>query len=195
MESQPKLGKPGAGLPLIEGLVARFYFYPSSMRRFSWDGSLRQMRDEAERIAALVAPLTEEQFQKPVLIDRLIGLEDSSRFWSAAMTIEHLMIVIRGMAAAALELASGRPYEMTFGTAAVKPQGRNLPPRDALVADFRRLTEETAAALAPLGAAASGRYKAKHPFFGMIPAQGWVFVLGAHQKLHRVQIERIIKGL
>jgi hypothetical protein len=195
MHSHAELDKPGAGLPLIEGLIARYHFYPSSMRRFSWDGSLQQMREEMEKIISLVQPLTEEQFRTPVLIDRLVGLEDSSRFWSGAMTIEHLMITIRGMTKIAARLAAGQPVTDPPGTAAVKPKGESGTPRDEMTAAFRQLTLDSIATLAPLGAAASDKHRAAHPFFGKIPAKGWVFVLGAHQKLHRVQIERIIKGL
>ena len=37
--------------------------------------------------------MDEEAFTKPVLIKRLPGLEDSSRNWSAEMTMEHIQVV------------------------------------------------------------------------------------------------------
>jgi hypothetical protein len=195
MDNQPKLQKPGAGLPLIEGLMARFIFYPSSMRKFNWNESLEQLRAETEKIIALVQPLTETQFKTPILIDRLVGLEDSSRYWSCALTIEHLMITMQGMTALAVRLARGESVPEPGGTAAVKPKGANLPLKDEQLAAFRQIVEKSVTGLTPIGATASDTQTAKHPFFGKIPAKGWVFVLGAHQKLHRVQIERIIKGL
>lgn len=33
----------------------------------------------------------------PVLIDRVVGIEDSSRYWSVFMVLDHLRIVDEGM--------------------------------------------------------------------------------------------------
>jgi len=191
----PHLQKPGAGLPFIEGIVIRYIYYPLAMRRFSWLGSLREMVADTEKIIALVQPLSETQFKTRVLIDRLTALEDSSRYWSAAMTLDHLMITMRGMTHIVAELAAGRPFINKTGTADVKPDADTLPLKEEMIVTFRQCAADCAARLMPLAAAAAAGNKAQHPFFGMIPARGWVFVLGAHQKLHRVQIAKIIKGL
>jgi hypothetical protein len=195
MTSDPQLAPPGAGLPFPENLIARYFFYPGLMRAFSWAGSLDQLQEESARIQALSAPLSEKEFATRVLIGRLRGLEDSSRFWSAAMTVRHLTITMRGMTAVAETLAAGRDVPFIRGTADVKPESENLPPQAELLDGFMQLAAECRTRLMPLKDTAGDTCTAQHPFFGRIPAKGWVCVLGVHQKLHRVQIERIIKGL
>lgn len=195
MTFAPKLAKPGAGLPFLEGLIVRHIIYPTAMRNFSWQGALQQMQEETGKIAQRVSKLDEKTFQTPVLIDRLRALEDSSRFWSVAMAVRHLIITMQGMTAVAETLAAGKDFGAIRGTADVKPETTGLPPRDELLAGFIRCAEACHARLAPLEKTANNQHTATHPFFGKIPAKGWVFVLGAHQKLHRVHIQKILQGL
>src|SRR5687768_11192069 len=88
----PRLEPPGAGLPGIELLIAKAIF---TVRR--WTGTpaafTAQFEREQRAIAGLYAGRDEARLARQVLIPRLPGLEDSSRFWSVYMTLEHLRIV------------------------------------------------------------------------------------------------------
>ena len=91
-QTEPKLAAPGAGLPKIELFVARLLFawQQRTGNRRSFDARFRK---ERERIRALVGACDAESGARRVLIRRPPGLEDSSRYWSVWMTLDHLRIV------------------------------------------------------------------------------------------------------
>ena len=53
--------------------------------------------DELQTILTLVEGVSVDSAARPVLIDRIRGIEDSSRHWSVYMTLDHLRIVNLGM--------------------------------------------------------------------------------------------------
>src|SRR4051794_8680829 len=89
---EPRLAPPGAGLPVPELFIARLLF---AFRR--WNGSREAFntRFESERraISELLKECDPEAAARRVLIQRPRGLEDSSRYWSVWMTLDHLRIV------------------------------------------------------------------------------------------------------
>lgn len=195
-----KLDKPGAGLPFPENLIARYIIYPMQMREFSAQKSIALFLRESERMATRAETLADDVFFTPVLIDRLRGLEDSSRNWSAAMTLEHLLLTMRPMAMIIEGLAKGDNMKAHIDTADFKPKGgRNVPKGDWLN-HFRAASNEvaerlsTAAATLPAFTKSNGN-TLRHPFFGQIDARGWLWVLGVHQNTHRKQIKNIVAAL
>ncbi|NDD92968.1 hypothetical protein EBZ37_12905, partial [bacterium] len=88
--AQSRFLKPDSGLPLFERLMARYFFLPVKARQTTWEQSNRFFERETEKILRLVQSLTLHQMQTPVLIARIQGIENSSRFWSPAMVLEHL---------------------------------------------------------------------------------------------------------
>ena len=92
LQTEPKLAEPGAGLPNPELLIARFLFVLKRLmkNRRSLD---ERFRVERELIAALVRSCDAELGARRILIRRPPGLEDSSRYWSVWMTLDHLRIV------------------------------------------------------------------------------------------------------
>jgi hypothetical protein len=94
--NHPQLAAPGAGLPKSERVVANF------MIRWKADHTTREQAAAcfaAERAAilSLLQGHDEVALSQPVLIKRLPGLEDSSRYWSLLMVVDHLRIVNRDM--------------------------------------------------------------------------------------------------
>ncbi|HEX7653656.1 MAG TPA: hypothetical protein VF607_09125, partial [Verrucomicrobiae bacterium] len=103
----PNLAPPGAGLPAIEMVLARTFF--------AWRRTLgnrtsftRDFQREQDQIAKLIAHLPPERAAQRVLIPRLRGLEDSSRYWSVWMTLEHLRIMHTGITGIMQALAQGK---------------------------------------------------------------------------------------
>jgi hypothetical protein len=187
---QPNLAPPGAGLPRLELLVARILF---ALRR--WVGSRRsfdaRIARERELIRELVRKCNTEIGAHRVLIPRIPGLEDSSRYWSVWMTLDHLRIVHQLLAHLIGELVREVTPPGAASTAAVKPNA-NVGPE--VVAAF----EASCDALASVIAASpnldtQARYP--HPWFGPLNAAGWHALTGVHMSIHRVQIERIFAGL
>src|SRR6188768_2132871 len=105
-EAEPQLAPPGAGLPRLELFVARRLF-ASRLKRGNREDFNAHFRKERATIAELVAGCDAESAARRVLIDRPRGLEDSSRYWSVWMTLEHLRIVHHGITRTMEALAAG----------------------------------------------------------------------------------------
>jgi hypothetical protein len=190
----PTLQPPGAGLPWWELLVARYLVFPRACRRLSWAAAARLFQDEGARILAIYDALPAERLNERVLIRRFAGMEDSSRYWSAALTVEHLNIVGVGIRRTIDSLRRGEVPARTARVEDVKPRGETAP---AVVrSEFVRLLADAASAEAgepPIARGEGPRYA--HPWFGPIDVYQWHCLLGIHQGLHRKQIEAIRSGL
>src|SRR6187549_1615298 len=119
-EAEPQLAPPGAGLPRLELFVARRLF-ASRLKRGNREDFNAHFRKERATIAELVAGCDAESAARRVLIDRPRGLEDSSRYWSVWMTLEHLRIVNGAVTRLIGALAQGVKMDGAASTAAVKP--------------------------------------------------------------------------
>lgn len=189
-EAGPHLQAPGAGLPRLEALLTRIGFrlgtpFLSRGRASRW------FRADGDRILSIVRGLAPPRGAARVLIKRIGGLEDSSRYWSAYMTLEHLVIVNEAIAGVIEALVSGRTVGQVVSTAAVKPHpgaGASFVERFAASADSY---------LERVGRIADLRTKLthKHPWFGELNGTGWHRLAAIHQGIHRKQIESIVRGL
>ena len=189
-EIEPPLAPPGAGLPKLELLIGRLQFALRRSRgnRESFNAHFQR---EREAIRRLVAACDAESGARRVLIARPPGMEDSSRYWSVWMTLDHLRIVNTSITRIIGALAKGVTPPGRSSTAAVKPS----PDATASVA---RDYEESCDALSKTVAAIpelKTTVKYQHPWFGPLDASGWHALAGSHMGIHRVQIERIIEGL
>jgi hypothetical protein len=187
---EPKLAPPGAGLPKVELLVARALFAWRQMRG-SRDFFTADFQREREAVRALVRDCDAESGARRVLIDRVPGLEDSSRYWSVWMTLEHLRIMHTGISRIIGSLARGVVPPGKASTAAVKPAPDI---GEAVVGEYEKSCDkllETVAAVPDLKTTA----RFAHPWFGPLDVAGWHSMAGTHLAIHRQQIERILKGL
>lgn len=182
--NEPQLQEPGEGLPFLEGIYLRYIYGPRERKHHTWQESLARLKAESGRLVAMATPLTDEAFFKRALIDRMPGLEDSSRHWSVAMTIEHLIITLRGMTQVAETLAQGKPLNVTISTATVKPQGGTAVTKADWVRFFTLAVDEAYTRLSRLEGKVDGTHRVAHPFFGALNADGWVWVMAEHQALH-----------
>lgn len=188
--TQPKLEAPGAGLPLPELWIARLIFR-REVRKSSRESAIAKVEIERERFLSFIEENAGKPLGSQVLIPRLRGLEDSSRFWSVYMTVEHVCIV-NGAIASAIELmVEGKSPENEASTAAVKPS----PEVDSSVVErFRSSTGHL------LEVAGNHRDLTKsalysHPWFGPLDAMGWLVMAGFHMQLHRKQLSAIAERL
>lgn len=188
--TEPKLAAPGAGLPWPERLIANF-MVKRGIRRTSRQETSALLTSERQTILDLVTPLSPEKASRRVLIQRLRGLEDSSRYWSVFMTLDHLRIVNTGIAEAIKLLGQGEVPEREVSTATVKPVTEV---DGSVVEEFAKsceAIEQAAKSLSDLRTKA--RYA--HPWFGPLDAGGWYFMSAFHLRLHRKQIEAILKQM
>lgn len=191
--SEPKLAKPGAGLPLIEWLVAKYIIFPNRFRSTTIDQSIKEFEAEAQKIIELASGLSDEQLGERRLIPRLQGLEDSSRFWSVAMTIEHLNIVGEGMLGIVVSLSRNNNQLPTRGIADVKPSV-DIDPKET-IEKFKNLVENFGRLVRKIDFDKHTELKHPHPWFGPLNAREWTLFAAPHQSIHRKQIEAIIARL
>lgn len=125
------------------------------------------------------------------LVPRLQGPEDLSRYWSVAMTVEHLNIVGHNIRKMIQNLSDGEIPKRVARTEDVKPQGIANPAEVRL--RFVEFLAESAAEeknLPPIKRGDGG--KSQHPWFGPLDSFQWHRLLGMHQRIHRRQIEEIL---
>ncbi len=185
----PRLAPPGAGLPKIELFFARLIFQ-FGLSTTSLAAAQATLVQEHDAILALARSRDAVTGAKRVLIRRLPGLEDSSRYWSVFMTLDHLRIVNDAISDAVSALLDGRVPPGAASTAAVKPSADvGAEVVEAFTASCRRL-EGIVAAVPAAALATPLRYA--HPWFGPLDAAAWFFMAGFHLRLHRRQVELIL---
>lgn len=187
---EPKLAPPGAGLPKPELLVARLIFAVQS-RLGNRDSFNARFAQERQAIRHLADSCDASSAATRVLIQRVPGLEDSSRYWSLWMTLDHLRIVNHGIARTISSLSKEASLAGQASTAAVKPH----PTADASV--LNAYEKSCDAVLTAVSSAPNLKTKTRyaHPWFGPLDASGWHAMAGSHMSVHRKQIERILDGL
>lgn len=186
----PLLQAPGKGLPRLELFIARI-LVGWQYKRTTRSKTAELFEFEKNEIVRLARGFTSELGSTQVLINRLKGLEDSSRYWSIYMTVDHLRIVNQGMMEIITLLARGEKPDRVVRTADVKP--RESANQD-VVNNFVRVSndfQETVSKISDLKTTA----KCAHPWFGEFDADQWYFMAAFHMRLHRKQILSIKQKL
>jgi hypothetical protein len=189
---QPQLAKPGAGLPFFEALLVRWYVGPFQSRKADKEKNLRLFSMIGSRLLKEAGSVAEGKRDERVLVPRMKGIEDSSRFWSVNETLEHVMITGEGMRGIIALLAAGKTSDAVVSIASFKPKGK-YQGGDARP-DFKKFLEETADLLAPLKIEDAGPTH-PHPWLGPFNALQWTWLLAGHGGLHLAQLQAIKKGL
>ena len=164
-EPPPSLDRPGAGLSLPQLLFSRLVLAVASAVD-SRASALRRFNAEAQSIREMVEPLDDSIGTRPVLVQRLLGLEDSSRFWSPFMVVEHLVIVDTNMLRIMTDLVAGRLHPDEARIQDFKP--RPSAGRSSLAA-FDKLVEQFNTQV-PHWPELRTRCRHVHPWFGPLDA-------------------------
>lgn len=186
----PKLGKPGAGLPFLQELALRWYVGPFVAARASWDEVDTNLEKLNGKILKLVEGLEAERMQKRVLVPPQKGLEDSSRYWSVAMALEHLTLVGNHMKAIIIDLSQGQVPNVNVDTALVKPKGEQTAAQ--AVDAFRAFATTIIPDMSVHVRNRKSATKLKHPWFGPFTAKQWHWLLVGHTLVHYQQIKSIL---
>lgn len=187
---EPKLAPPGAGLPKLELFIARPVFSWLG-RKATREGVNARFQKERDAVCSLVRSIDADAAARRVLIRRLPGMEDSSRYWSVWMTLDHLRMVHELVNRIIDALARGALPAEKVSTANVKPK---LNVTAAVVTDYEKSCDDLLANVAAVPNLKT-RARHEHPWFGPLDAAGWHMLAAGHLGLHRSQIERIIQGL
>ena len=190
MEAEPKLAPPGAGLPKVERFIASMMFKWLLLRgnRATFNA---QFQREREAVRAFIQDCNAETGARRVLIRRVPGLEDSSRYWSVWMTLDHLRIMHDGFSRIIGALSKGVIPPGQASTAAVKP---GLQITDAIVPEYEKSCDDLLATVAAIPDLKTTAHFT-HPWFGPLNAASWHAMGGFHLAIHREQIRRILAGM
>lgn len=187
------LQKPGAGLPFIEALVVKLVYGKIISRRSKPEDNIQRLQLFTDKILKVGKKLNTQQLETPVLVPKLQGLEDSSRFWSVAMTLEHLLIVAKNMKFIIVELSHNRVPPLKVDIAKVKPLGET--PSEEVLKEFEVFFKTLPSELKSQIGDIQSRTTLYHPWFGESRALQWHWLLGAHQGIHYNQIKHILRAL
>jgi hypothetical protein len=194
--SEPRLQRPGAGLPLVERLKARYWVGPVLSKRGKPSQSRAQYEKTARKLIARVAKVPADARKRKVLVPRLPGMEDSSRYWSVNGVLEHLLVFNRLVERVILSLAAGKPPREEFDVAKMKPgHGTHDPIADfmAIAPDLLRRVDER---LRDPGMNFNNTVmKHPHPWYGPLTSKQWYWLVAQHQDLHYQQLKAVIAGL
>ncbi len=190
-KAPPQLDAPGAGIPLLQKLVLRIYIRPFIAAKSSPETSKQTFEKVTAKILKEIEGLTAFEISEPVLVPPQKGLEDSSRYWSIAMTLEHMGIVGRKLGLVVEALSNHLPINEKADIGKLKPFGQMSVAES--VEDFKRFAFEEFPKIKVLQADCKNKFK--HPWFGNMIAREWYWLIGAHQMIHLKQIREIKKGL
>lgn len=188
----PKLDKPGAGLPFYEWAVANYILVPIRLHTTSVEKALAEFESETAQMNAIASKLTTAQLGEQRLIPRLAGLEDSSRYWSVAMALEHLVIVNSRAILLVKALSKGTSPPGKSSTADVKPGEVDA---STIVSKFLANSQKYLEVISTLNLEAHPQVTFDHPWFGKMNAKQWVLFAAPHMGIHRRQIGEIVSRL
>jgi len=186
------LEKAGTGISAPKRLAARYVMFPFLNHLISWEKAWDIYDKEGEKIVRMASSLSQEHLFERVLIPRLFGLEDNSRYYSVAMVIEHLLIVGKALQVRIPILSQGKELKGHVKIEDVKPyteidvniieefQTFLSSYREKLQAHLENIHIDNTSA---------------HPWFGEFNPKQWSILGMVHQIVHRRQIEAIIKAL
>jgi hypothetical protein len=199
-EVQASLAPPGAGIPFIHRMLGRYLLKPFVLRRSSFSESERRFNKAHEKFKRELALIPAESLTVRVLVPPQQGLEDSSRYWSAALCARHLTIVGGEVEEMILRLVKGLAIDRVADTAAVKPELSQNDP--ASVSEYHAFGDTLFERLrAGLGDAVDAvntpdsKPTFQHPWFGPMTAKEWTALYSIHTYVHLEQLKAIRAGL
>lgn len=193
VKQPPVLAPPGNGLPPVEAWVNRHVLFPLFCRATSWQKAVAEVSRIGQHCLSLLTRVGDEERETRVLIKRLPGLEDSSRYWSLGMVVEHLLITGEGMARTTEGLVAGAPlHEVRIQD--VKPQAvrsisETIAAYEAFLAGYPKRMQDLPAQPEFL------LRRHPHPWFWPMNAHEWVCLNAMHHQIHQKQMDAILRGL
>jgi len=185
MTEQPyKLQPPGAGLPKMEQAFIKYLLVPFAKYALGWKSARIWLNHEMKIITKILASLTPEQYQQRILIDHHLGIEDDTRDWSAAMVIEHLIIVNTGIIEVIKTLGREEEVDGEIRIEDVKPHQGNCS-----LSELQTLLDTYTRTYTP--PKRNSRATKAHPWFVEFNDQEWYTFLAIHTWVHRRQIQAI----
>jgi hypothetical protein len=190
-DQRPATGGDHDELPWYQDFVARYVSFPAYCRTTSFERATKDFAAEIHRIEELCGRFTSDDFVQRVLVSPIIGLEDDERDWSAAMVVEHAVLVGEAIGRTLIFLSRGEQPPEPFTRAAMRPRGAKgvevLPLLRQLGRDYPGIVE------AELGPRRDCNHR--HPLFGELDLARWHYLSVSHLRVHRRQLHEIRRRL
>lgn len=177
----------GSGLPKFENLFIKTLLVPLGRIFLGWKSSKAWLDYEIRSIEQMTKNLSEDQLHKRVLIDHILGIEDDTRDWSIALTIEHISIVNAGIIQVIKTLSQEQAFDAPISIVAVKPQNNtvSLDELKKIIKDYESFTPQTR----------KSKSTKAHPWFIEFNNKDWNTFLAIHTWVHKRQIKAILKNM
>ncbi len=188
--ARPILDKAGAGLPIKEHKQS-YLFVRNKMDNATITQCSKDIETHSNEILELINNKKPEDLSKLTLIERLIGLEDNSRYWSVYMVLEHIRIVNELVANILENLCNDKLPNDESTIEATKP-AENI--GKEIVEQFIE-SKENVIKLANSYTDLETEVTFSHPWYGSMNALDWYCMCALHIKLHKLQIEKILTTL
>ncbi|PHR58450.1 MAG: hypothetical protein COA44_03125 [Arcobacter sp.] len=187
IEKDSSLDKPGAGIPWHQEKFIQYLIVPILPSILNWERGLSYFQKQVAEIVELVNGLDENTLSKQVLVPPMFALEDSSRFWSINMVLEHLVTVNLGTMEIVDLLSQEKKIERELGTAKVKPFKNTKHTKKLIVFEkaYSRMIKRNSKQVSTM--------TKDHPWFGSFNNTNWHSFIGIHNRLHKKQIQNILE--
>ncbi len=186
------IGKAGDGLSKGRAYFLRHFGFPFVNAVISWERALDIFEKEGRKMLSLSLSLPKEKCFERVLVPRLFGLEDNSRFYSVSMVLKHLLTVGNALQNRVPLLSQGKKLDKEVKIEDYKPY------EEIGIEIIEEYEDFLNGFVDILKSEVEDIYlenRHEHPWFGNLKAKEWAVMGAIHQIVHRRQIEAIIKDL
>jgi len=184
------LDKAGNGISSYKRIAAKYIIFPLLNRSVSWEKAWDIYDQEGGKIIAMTSQLNKERLFQRVLVPKLFGLEDNSRYYSVAMVIEHLLMVGQALQTRIPILSQGKTLSGDVKIEDVKPYTEIdddiIKQFEAFLTTYREKLENNIEDI-------HIDNTSEHPWFGAFNPKQWSILGMVHQIVHRRQVEAILK--
>ncbi len=191
-DPQQSLGQAGAGLPKAQSFFLRYIGFPLLRTSTSWERGLGLFEAEGHKVLQLAEGLDQEQLHTKVMVPRTLGIEDNSRYYSAAMVLWHMTYVGETIRDGIISLSRGENLDFTVKIKDFKPF---VEIEASVIDDYKNFLSGFRPALDNQVWDRYIKNYHSHPWFGPLNPHGWLMMGAVHQWVHRRQMENIVKGL
>ncbi|NJM09603.1 MAG: hypothetical protein HC883_01495 [Bdellovibrionaceae bacterium] len=184
---------PDVALPWHQQLVMRIYLGHFVAGSSVAEDNRKVYEAFSNKIIALASGIPFTLHSIRVLVPVQAGLLNDTRYWSIAMTLEHLIMIDKMAKEIIIRLALGQVPDLNVPVKSVAPTGKIEP--EKVFEDYRlsvplRLDEMDEAFID-----SKCEVTAPHPIFGDFNARQWQWSMAARSFLRHRQLQNIRKGL
>lgn len=188
---QSELESAGKGLPVVDALLLKRIIFPVLKTFMSWNMGMKLFENIGNRILNDVKELDDKTLFKRALITKTYGIEDSSRYYSPAMVLWHLVYVGGAIQEGIISLSKNESLDFVVKIENFKPfveiSNNIVSEYEMFLKEYRRTIEENVKDK-------HIRNYHVHPWFGPLNPHQWLVMSAIHQLIHKRQLRKILKS-